>query len=408
MADALSDGPSDEEIHEAIARRRGWAHAFRTVRTALGTRTAVPPPAKAPAKGHARIERHQVVRFEIVRSVETRTEDSKDSERNGSFDLSDRPRYKNLTEYAVEPPEDPRTRLDLPLVRLGSEREIICGCDGGRIICPECSGEKRRPCPPAVVCPDCAGVVPCTHCEETGKRRRRAGAKQPPVRRTSGQQTAGQRTAAQQGSTAQQRPVGPDAAGTRIACAFCKQPDVACAGCEGWGEIRCDLCGGKGRAACKECKASGRITHEQCGGEGSVTRWRAARIQQTPHRDSLELPERDWPARVRARLNRDAVWEPLDTGQGEKVPDGVDRVHRARITQRLAHQPHEIKRDVSVRTLRLARVELVNDPHRVFYVFPGKTEPQVVRLPSRQWVQRASGIAAGVVALLVLVLVLLN
>ncbi|MFD7894845.1 hypothetical protein [Streptomyces sp. NPDC059743] len=164
----------------------------------------------------------------------------------------------------------------------------------------------------------------------------------------------------------------------------------------------------KGKNRLQGVQASGRITHEQCGGEGSVTRWRAARIQQTPHRDSLELPERDWPARVRARLNRDAVWEPLDTGQGEKVPDGVDRVHRARITQRLAHQPHEIKRDVSVRTLRLARVELVNDPHRVFYVFPGKTEPQVVRLPSRQWVQRASGIAAGVVALLVLVLVLLN
>ncbi|MFE4830355.1 hypothetical protein [Streptomyces sp. NPDC056672] len=403
MADALSDGPFDEQIHEAIARRRGWGHAVRTVRAVLGIRTAVPPP----AKGTARIERYQAVRFEIVRSVETRTEDSENTEKNGSFSLSDRPRYENLAEYPVEPPEDPRTRLDLHLVRLDSDQVIPCTCDGGKTVCSGCSGKKWQSCPAAMACPDCAGVVPCTHCEETGKRNRRATAKPPPARRASGQRTASQQSTAQQG-TAQQRPVGPDVAGTRTICAFCRQPDVACAGCSGWGKVRCDLCDGRERVDCDKCGAKGRIEHEQCGGEGRVTRWRAARIQQTPHRDSLELPENDWPGRVRARLNRDAVWEPLDTGRGEAVPDGVDPVHRARITQRLAHQPREIKRDVSIDTLRLARVELVNDPHRVFYVFPGTAGPQVVRVPSRQWVQRASAIAAGAVALLILVLVLVN
>lgn len=81
---------------------------------------------------------------------------------------------------------------------------------------------------------------------------------------------------------------------------------------------------------------------------------------------------------------------------------------RAEIAGQLSFRDNEVSREVSVKRLYLARTELLNHPHRVFYVYTGKGRLEAMWLPSRQAVQRASAAAAGVLVLLVLLLVLLN
>ncbi|MFB7271043.1 hypothetical protein [Streptomyces sp. NPDC056244] len=359
------------------------------MRTAHGTGTAAYPPVGGSAKGSARIERHQLISLEMVRSIETR-ENKPDEEKPGEFDLSGRQRYTDLGSFPVDPPKDPWKAMRLDLVREGSNQVINCVCDGGKTTCGPCEGRGWQKCPPTLVCPECLDGIPCVSCAETGKRPR-GGTKPRPAQQQTGT-----------GST--------DEPGKRVTCAVCSGPDAACHACQGRGKIKCSKCDASGKVDCVHCSASGRIKHPQCGGLGKNTRWDGAVIRHTPHPAPLELPEQDWPTRsVRARLDSgDAVWEPLVIKRGEEVPDGVDPVHRTRLARHLGRVPDEVARGVSVRSLWLARVELTDDRHRVFYVFPGKTDLEVIRRPSQQLVHQASWIAVGALVLVVLLLVLLN
>ncbi|ADI12491.1 hypothetical protein SBI_09373 [Streptomyces bingchenggensis BCW-1] len=64
----------------------------------------------------------------------------------------------------------------------------------------------------------------------------------------------------------------------------------------------------------------------------------------------------------------------------------------------------EIARQATFKYLQLARAEAPQHPHRVYYVFPTVTAPQVLVLPSRQRTWQI--VAAALGALLVLLLIL--
>ncbi|MCP9211505.1 hypothetical protein [Streptomyces cucumeris] len=66
--------------------------------------------------------------------------------------------------------------------------------------------------------------------------------------------------------------------------------------------------------------------------------------------------------------------------------------------------PHEaeIGRQATFNYMRLARVEVAQHSHRVYYVFPTAASPRVLVLPSQQRIWQIAGAALG--ALLVLFL----
>ncbi|MFE3826518.1 hypothetical protein [Streptomyces sp. NPDC059092] len=406
----MSDAPSGEDPYEkaAFGAEPSGAGAEPSEQALLeavlaygGGNRRTRHPHRELAEGIRRIERHQLLRARTVRCVETRTEDK--AEHHGPIDLSGRPRYQDdVRSHVLAPPKDAHETLTLELVREGSEREIICGCDNGRITCPGCQGRGRLPCPDpeTALCPDCLGVGSCTHCPDTPRREdpaRRAGAGRP---------ATGGKTPAD----AAARPRGTEPA-PRTTCARCRRKEAACAGCEGRGVVTCTTCDGKNVIPCEECGGSRRIEHAQCGGKGSIVRWVQGIIRRRTSVRTLTLPDRSWPRPVRGRLDRrTAGWTELTAASSApfSVPDGVDRIHRRSLEGHLAREPREIAREVSVRSLRLTRLKLVNQPNWVFYVLPGERGLTVTRVPSRRLLLRASGAAAGALTVLVLLLALLG
>lgn len=366
----MAEAPTDAEILQAITRR------FPKVLDA----------GHPHFRGAARTEVRQLVRLQVVRSIETRSEGP--AAGSGRVDLSDRPRYDDLAAYPVDPPKDVSSRTSLVLVKRDSEKFEDCTCDAGRVTCSSCHGRKWDECPRYVVCPNCVDADACTDCSRSAPRRSAA-------RLQSGRKPAARKPA-----------LSPE---PRVDCQWCGHEKTACRACKGRGRSDCDLCEGTGQRPCAPCDGSGKERHEPCGGKGPRTLYQRADIQQRPVPDALELPTRTWHRRVTDRIGRDGDWEELVADPGsDVVPDEVERGHRAEIAGRLSFHRDEVAREVSVKRLYLARTELLNHPHRVFYVYTGKRRLEAMWVPSRQAVQRASAAAAGALVLLVLLLVLLH
>ncbi|MFD3521523.1 hypothetical protein [Streptomyces sp. NPDC058653] len=337
-----------------------------------------------PAAGPVRIrdvERRQLVRCEVVRFTQRRTETQRTA--FGTEDLSALPLYEGAIEdHPLPAPDGPGT---LTLIRAGSYRLVPCPCDNGTQQCASCSGGGRHPCscrnePPR--CDVCLDVAPCTECETTGRRRTRTTKARPAAN-------------------------GPHATAPgaqRVTCAVCGTPDAACPRCSGRGRIRCQECDGRGHLTCERCSGRGVGTHEVCGGRGSLSHWVEGTVRYANENASLSLPRPDWPDRVRERLAGAARWRERDIQPGGGVPVGVDDEHRAAMSTHLAHGRTELSRQVTLETCPLARVELMDDPNRVFYVFPGDRSLEVVPTLSHRLKRRL--IAAGAVIVIVVVLIL--
>lgn len=74
------------------------------------------------------------------------------------------------------------------------------------------------------------------------------------------------------------------------------------------------------------------------------------------------------------------------------------------MSEHLARGTVELSRRVTLETCPLARVELMDEPNRVFYVFPGARRLEVVPTLSNQLKRRL--IAAGAVIVIIVVLIL--
>ncbi|MFI6691034.1 hypothetical protein ACIBLA_04575 [Streptomyces sp. NPDC050433] len=330
------------------------------------------------------VERRQLLRCRIVRFTERRQERSRTA--FGTEDLSALPLYEGAIEdHPLPAPEGPGK---LTLIRTGSYRPVPCPCDNGTQRCASCSGSGEHPCtcrnePPP--CDRCLNVAPCSACEKTGTRRTRTTKARPAA-------------------------TGPGAmapGAQRITCAVCGTPEAACPRCSGRGRVRCPHCGGRGRETCARCSGRGVGTHDVCGGKGSLTHWVEGTVEYAHETATLSLPRPDWPDRVRERLTTAARWQPCEIPAGGAAPSGVHGVHgehRAALAAHLARGRLELSRRVTLETCPLARVELVDDPNRVFHVFPGARSLEVVATLSHRLKRRL--IAAGAVIIIVAVLVL--
>ncbi|MET9554667.1 hypothetical protein [Streptomyces sp. NPDC006645] len=362
--DALSDALPDADI--------------------LGALTRYSARGGGPALGGARlrhVRRRQLLRCRVVRFTERRHETPRTA--FGREDLSALPLYEGaITDHPLPVPEGPGK---ITLVRAGSYRPVPCPCDNGTQQCAGCSGSGGHPCtcrnepPPCDVCLD---VAPCAACEETGGRRSRTTKARP--------------AATGPGVTA------PGAA--RITCAVCGTPEAACPRCSGRGRVRCPHCEGKGREICARCSGRGVGTHDVCGGKGSLTHWVEGTVEYAHETATLSLPKPDWPDKVRERLSSAARWQKRAVPRGGGVPAGVDAEHRTAVATHLARGRVELSRRVTLETCPLARVELMDDPNRVFHVFPGAHSLEVVSTLSDRLKHRL--IAAGAVIIIVAVLVL--
>ncbi|MEU6341133.1 hypothetical protein ABZ883_09300 [Streptomyces sp. NPDC046977] len=355
--------PTDEDVLQAVERH-------------LSARSGGPVRFGSPAA--VRITWHSLLDCRIVRTTETRVESTR--VHKGRIDLSKRPVYTDLTTYKTEPPPEPGRPRRIELVQRDSVRERACECGNGTWRCTQCEGRGDLPCDTTVVCAACRGLDPCTACEGTGRARNRASARE--------QDTA---------------------PSERVRCAKCRSPRAACPACAGRARTECPKCHGGGSVPCPQCKGSGTVPHDACAGTGAITTWTGAVIEQRDRAEEVTLPERRPPGRARRRARSAGSWrEAVLTSSGADLPAGLADAHRAAITPRLGRSPGEVARRVTIRHLPLARLAADHEPDRVFYVFPGLTDLEVVPLPSRRQVLRTSavGVAVLVVALLVLALVL--
>ncbi|MFF9338548.1 MULTISPECIES: hypothetical protein [unclassified Streptomyces] len=393
---------SDDDILAAVRRGLGAAGA---------------DDAAFPAAG-AHITRHLLVRGEIVRCVETRTEGA--GFHAGTRDLSDVPEYDDLDRYPIPAPADPgAARSTLRLVRRGSVAAHACStCTNGRKPCARCHGAGDVKCRTHVPCGGCEGRLCCLACEGTGKRAREAA----------------------------DRPQGETSA--RVRCRKCGAEDAACAKCRGAGQKKCAVCGGTGSRHCPDCGGGGTAKHDFCAGTGRYVEWIEGVIARKPVVDTVQETS-GLPARAFGWTNEYDAWDRVDrvdlfdhTGRsGEKTfpADGTDHGTTAGsaagpchgttagsdhgpdhgttagptaaptpaaphddlaafLAPRLGVRDGEVARRVSVRYLSLARVTHDHHPHRVYIVVPKRPAPRVVTVRSPR---RALRLA--VLALLVLV-----
>lgn len=120
--------------------------------------------------------------------------------------------------------------------------------------------------------------------------------------------------------------------------------------------------------------------------------------------DDHPLTPPDEPGKVRDRLAVAARWRSHRTTADGSVPPGVHDAHRDAVAGHLARRKAELSRRVTLETCPLARVELTDDPNRVFHVFPGERSLEVVATLSNRLKRRL--IAAGAVIVIVVVLIL--
>ncbi|MFC8895992.1 CCHC-type zinc finger protein [Streptomyces cinereoruber] len=349
---------SDEDVLAAVRRRveeRGGAGR-------------VPP-------GGADITRHLLIEGRVLRCVETRTEEERFHQ--GAIDLSDRPVYgSDLDSYRIPPPEDPASETTLRLVRRGSVDDRSCDCGNGVVACERCKGRGELPCVPAEACGGCQGVAACLWCDGTGHR----------SRRTYGRLNTGPQTRA-----------------GRVTCGRCGTANAACADCRGRGRNTCARCGGSGSRACPDCGRAGTVPHRRCGGTARIVTWTEGVVTRSPLVVKVKISSPDLPYGAWKSARDHGAWTDVRVvGPRSTLARDTAGDVAAALEPWLVPHEGEVSRRVALRHLSLARVTLASDPHRVFFVVPGRDGPHVAAWPSGGRVRLIAAVAlAALVALVV-------
>jgi hypothetical protein len=356
----MADAASEEEILNAIGK-------------VIARRDPVANPL---SPGAARLSWHSMLTCRILRSMETRSEEQR--VHAGKFSLSRRPVYESLEDHRLPPPRHPSVPQQRTLVRNGSIREETCDCGNGRAPCPRCQGHGRLPCEPTVPCEDCKGADSCVSCKGGAKRRSRAAS------------AAGEE------------------ADARATCANCGALQAACPTCAGLGRTVCAECQGEGFLVCPGCDSTGTIEHGACRGSGLLTVWTEGIFKHVPDREKVKLPDKRPPLLVQLWARFFGRWRRASLALGQPLPGDLEEAHRAAVESRLFPRKGEVQRQVDIRHLPLARVDVVLLPHRVYYAFPGKSGIRVVPLPSKRRVALISAIALAAAALALAVVLLVR
>jgi hypothetical protein len=344
----------DKDVLDAVQRR-------------LGDRSGV----SAVLPGAAEVTWVPLLEGTVERCIEARVE--KKQKHHGPIDLSSRPVYDTLAGISLDPPGYPFTATTKKLVQRGSVAERLCECGNGSVTCPRCQGRGELACEPTATCPNCHGIDPCARCHGTGRR----------TGRTSADITK--------------------AAADHVTCRKCGASDAACSGCHGQGRLPCPTCQGKGTRDCPGCDSAGTVAHNRCGGTGGNVTWTEGIISRMPKQDRVRLPETG-PARLARWYARDTGhWNETTLSTHDALPCDLARQFTTLRTSLTAHTD-EITRRAKLRYLPMARVTLHQQPHRIYYVFPGHNTLHVRALPSRH---RTWQVTAALLALLALVAVVL-
>ncbi|MGK7235843.1 hypothetical protein [Streptomyces hygroscopicus] len=323
----------------------------------------------------AKITWHSLLEGEIVRSIETRTQE--EQKHYGPIDLSDRPEYDSLDRYSVALPKDLTTTQTLTLVRRGSVTERSCDCSNGKTACPRCQGRGDLSCDPFTACTACRGIDSCLACDGTGTRNRN-------------------------------NPAGQQPADERATCRQCGAPNAACPTCHGRGRTPCPTCDGHGIRDCPDCHRAGTVPHQRCKGTGRTVTWIQGTINRRPLIEKIKLPKAGVPYLAWEGARESGNWHRVHLTHKDTLLVDLTDGFRDLVQPHLAPREGEIARQGTLKYLRLARVETPQHPHRVYYVVPTVTSPRVIVLPSRHRTWQIAAATLGAVLVLFFLLRLVS
>ncbi|MFK4189190.1 hypothetical protein ACI2L4_35195 [Streptomyces sparsogenes] len=321
----------------------------------------------------AEITWHSLLEGEIVRSIETRTQEER--KHYGPIDLSDRPEYDTLDRYHVAVPKDLTTTQTITLVRRGSVTERSCDCSNGKTACPRCQGRGDLPCDPLTACAACRGTDSCLRCEGTGNRIRN-------------------------------NPDGQQPLDDRATCRQCGALDAACPACRG--RTTCSTCDGQGVRDCPDCHRTGTVPHQRCKGTGRTVTWIEGTIRHKPLVEKIKHPKAGVPYLAWEGARESGHWDRAHLTHQDTLPMDLTHGFRKLVQPHLTPCKGEIARQATFKYLQLARAEAPNHPHRVYYVFPTASSPRVLVLPSQRRTWQIAGATLCVVLVLLLLLWLMS
>lgn len=322
--------------------------------------------------GAAAITWHPVLEGKIVRCVESRTEQERFHA--GPIDLSGRAVYNTtISRHHIPPPRDPSKQITMKLVRRGSVDDRTCDCGNGEVTCQRCKGSGDIPCEQYRPCNECLNSDSCSRCAGTGI----------PTGKPTGQ-------------TAQ------DTEG-RVQCRQCGAQNAACSRCHGRGRLQCTTCQATGSRACPDCDRDGTVPHKRCAGTGRTVTWTEGVITRTPSTSEVKLPESGVFYFARQQVRERGAWTPTKLTDNDPLHDQLTKEFGPNLKTLLLPHQQEIARRATARYLRLARVTVAEHPHRVYFVFPTDTGPEVLVLPSQKRTWQITAVVLGVLVLIALV-----
>ncbi|MFE0191591.1 hypothetical protein [Streptomyces sp. NPDC058989] len=136
--------------------------------------------------------------------------------------------------------------------------------------------------------------------------------------------------------------------------------------------------------------------------------WTEGTISRQPRTEEVKWPESGLPYMARQHAREYGNWHRAFLTHDDSVPDDLEGEFKALLKPRLKPRDGEIAREADLRYLPLARVVVPEHRHRIYYVYPGKSAPQVVILPSPQRTWQIVGAVLGVLAVLYLLSRLLS
>jgi hypothetical protein len=135
--------------------------------------------------------------------------------------------------------------------------------------------------------------------------------------------------------------------------------------------------------------------------------WTGGVISHTPDHDELRRPVGKLPSSVREAAKSRGDTRSAAPALGDDLPGDLEPEHRTALEAFLVRRDDEVSRRVELTHLPLVRVDAHQDPHHVHYVFPGRTDLEVVTVlsPRRRWQFGAVAVAALVLLVIVMRLV---
>ncbi|MEV7383287.1 hypothetical protein [Streptomyces lydicus] len=136
--------------------------------------------------------------------------------------------------------------------------------------------------------------------------------------------------------------------------------------------------------------------------------WTEGIISRQPRTEEIKWPESGLPYMARQHAREYGNWHKTFLTHNDPIPAALEDDFKALLKPRLKPRDGEIAREADLRYLPLARVVVPEHRHRIYYVYPGKSKPQVFILPSSQRTWQIAGAALAVLTALYLLSRLLS